>query len=186
MLSCQHLEAHDLRSARQMFSKPLHNYMRRKRLRHLEVHILRIACRAEGECRCERHLHMRVESLRVRHRQPRASTRAHKEIRIVEMRDVAQLLSLGNQTTIDEDAALLGYMLRIRRDDRTRFRRHSFLHTLCLHARIVDHIYAERRTDAAARTVCATAVLCKECCKRFLPLGLQEAFEHTRRGMCPR
>ena len=57
---------------------------------------------------------------------------------------------------------------------------------LCLRARIVDHVHTERRTDAAARTVRAAAVLRERGRKCLLPLGLQESFEHTGGCMCPR
>ena len=53
-------------------------------------------------------------------------------------------------------------------------------------AGIVDHIDAERRTNSAARTVRAAAVLRERRCECLLPLRFQIAFEYAGRGVRPR
>ena len=102
-------QTNDLRSARELSTQTLHDLMGRQFLGHLKVHILRIARCAQRERRGKGDLHVRVKTLRICHGKPCALARADKEVCIVEMGDVTQLLPLRDESTIVYGRTFLRY-----------------------------------------------------------------------------
>ena len=127
---------------------------------------------------------MWVKALRICHGKPCTLARTDKEVCIVEMGDVAQLLPLRDESTIVYGRTFLRHTpLRCRISSHTR---PLMLFLPFFLAGIIDHIDAERRTNPAARTVRTAAVLRKRRGECLLPLRFQIAFEYAGRGVRPR